>query len=285
VRLSGRLIQQAGQQMMIGVIMDITEEKKAAELLEQKVEDRTRELKQVNDQLKQFTYAASHDLQEPLRKISYFLDHLMDKLAPTLTDDTKKITERIQHTTGRMRGLIDDLLAYSNTTLGIVGFEDVYLTDTVHGVLDDMEATIIEKRATVNVEPLPRVKGDHRQLRQLFHNLISNALKYHKKGEAPQVHIYSREVRIADVNSPIAKELREEVYHQIAVKDNGIGFDPDDAERIFRIFQRLHGKAEYEGTGVGLAIVEKVVENHHGYSWAESKAGEGSTFYVLLPVN
>lgn len=284
IRLNGSLIQQQQQSMVIGTLMDITEEKKAAELLEQKVQDRTRELQQVNDQLKQFTYAASHDLQEPLRKISYFLDHLLVKLAPTLTEDSKKIAERIQHTTGRMRGLIDDLLAYSNTTLGITEFEAVPLAVTVEEVLDDLEATINEKGAVIKVEPLPTVKGDHRQLRQLFQNLISNALKYHKKGEAPLVQIRCQVISDVDENAIIPKDIRKEAFYKIEIKDNGIGFNPNDAERIFRIFQRLHGKAEFEGTGVGLAIVEKVVENHHGYIWAESNPGEGATFNLLLPV-
>ena len=268
-----------------GTSTDIHDQKLSADLLELKVEERTRELKQVNDQLKQFTYAASHDLQEPLRKISYFLDHLLAKLAPTLTEDTKKIAERIQHTTGRMRNLIDDLLAYSNTTLGITGFVDVNLNETVKDVLDDMEATTIEIGASVNVQQLPTVKGDQRQLRQLFQNLVSNALKYHKKNSTPEVQIRSKLVQGKDIDADLPEISNEMTFHEIHVQDNGIGFDPDDAERIFRIFQRLHGKAEYEGTGVGLAIVEKVVENHHGYIWAESEPGMGATFKVLLPAD
>jgi light-regulated signal transduction histidine kinase (bacteriophytochrome) len=182
-----------------------------------------------------------------------------------------------------MRSLIDDLLAYSNTTLGITGFVEVNLNEVVKEVLDDTEVTTIEKMAKVNVQQLPIVKGDQRQLRQLFQNLISNALKYHKKGEAPEVQILSRIVQGKDIEADIPGITHEMTFYEIQVQDNGIGFDPDDAERIFRIFQRLHGKAEYEGTGVGLAIVEKVVENHHGFIWAESSPGMGATFKVLLP--
>ncbi|HEU4903149.1 MAG TPA: PAS domain S-box protein, partial [Flavisolibacter sp.] len=195
VRLNGTLLHQKNNPTLIGTLMDITEEKRAADLLEQKIEERTRELKQVNDQLKQFTYAASHDLQEPLRKISYFVDRLLINLGGTLSDENKMITQRIQLTTGRMRTLIDDLLAYSNTTLGVTGFEEVALSVLVQGVLDDMEATVLEKGAQIRVWQLPAVNGDQRQLRQLFQNLISNALKYHKKGEAPQVQITSRKVQ------------------------------------------------------------------------------------------
>ncbi|WP_162944803.1 PAS domain S-box protein [Flavisolibacter nicotianae] len=283
VRLNGTMIDFLGSPTLVGTIMDITEEKKAAELLEQKIEERTRELKQVNDQLKQFSYAASHDLQEPLRKISYFVERLVVNLGQTLSEENRMITERIQLTTGRMRTLIDDLLEYSNTTLGTAVFEEVNLAAIVHSVLDDMEATLLDKKANVNVQPLSTVNGDHRQLRQLFQNLISNALKYHKKGEAPQLQILSRFVQGKEIESGIPEAIPDKMFYQIEVKDNGIGFDPDDAERIFRIFQRLHGKAEFEGTGVGLAIVEKVVKNHDGYIWAVSSPGAGATFNILLP--
>ena len=283
IRLNGKYIWEGGEpRSILGTVMDITEEKKAAELLEQKIDERTRELKQLNEQLKQFTYAASHDLQEPLRKISFFLDKLIFNIGPQLSEDNKRITERIQHTIGRMRNLINDLLAYSNTSLGVTGFEEVDLTSIVKEVLDDMEATLIEKGAVVNLHELPRVQGDPGQLRQLFQNLISNALKYHKKEEAPHVDISYTRVKGDDVDTYLPQEKRENTFYQIQVKDNGIGFDPDDAERIFQLFQRLHGKAEYEGTGVGLAIVQKVVDNHNGFIWAESELGRGAAFNVLM---
>jgi PAS domain S-box-containing protein len=284
IRLNGRYFKNGPDtQTLIGTIMDITEEKRAADLLEQKIEERTQELKQVNEQLKQFTYAASHDLQEPLRKISFFLDRLLTNLGPALSEENEKIAQRIQHTTGRMKVLIDDLLAYSNTTLGVTGFEDVKLGDIVKEVLDDMEATIIEKGAVVTVYELPVIKGNQRQLRQLFQNLISNAVKYQKRDETPRVEISSKQIRGDETDAPLSEDKKNNQYHLIEVKDNGIGFDPDDAERIFRLFQRLHGKAEYEGTGVGLAIVQKVAENHSGYIWAESRPGHGAKFKILLP--
>lgn len=283
VRLNGKYVYQDNQPMIVGTIMDITGEKKTAELLEQKVELRTQELKAVNEQLKQFTYAASHDLQEPLRKISFFLDRLLINLGPSLDDGNKKIADRIQHTTGRMRSLIDDLLAYSNTSLGVTRFSAVDLTNTIHNVLDDMEATIIEKEAHVKVGNLPTVKGDQRQLRQLFQNLISNALKYHKKDAAPKVYITSSAVKGEAAGITIPDEQKGETFYLVEVIDEGIGFEAEDAARIFGLFQRLHGKAEYDGTGVGLAIVQKVAENHSGYIWAESRSGVGATFKLLLP--
>lgn len=253
----------------------------AAEL-EQKVQERTEELRTVNEQLKQFSYAASHDLQEPLRKISFFLDRLLTNLGE-LSDDNRRIADRIQHTVNRMRSLIDDLLNYSNTTLGTTSFRQVDLTAIVKEVLDDMEATIIEKSADIKLESLPYFKGDQRQLKQMFQNLISNALKYHKKEEAPQVQISSRLVTGWQSEACMPVESSDAPFYEIQVKDSGIGFHQDDAERIFKLFQRLHGKAEYEGTGVGLAIVQKVVENHNGYICVESTPGEGATFKVLLP--
>jgi len=283
IRLNGILINQVKSPCLIGIVLDITEEKKAAEFLEQRIEERTRELKQANDQLKQFTYAASHDLQEPLRKISFFIDRLLTGVGPSINEENKKIADRIQHTTKRMRGLIDDLLDYSNTTLGTMGFEEVDLNTIVHEVLDDMEATINEKEAIIDLDTLPRVKGDPRQLRQLFQNLVSNALKYHKKDEKPHVVIQSKVVKDMDFKRKLPAENSEVAFYEINVSDNGIGFDQADADRIFGLFHRLHGRAEYEGTGVGLAIVQKVVENHHGYIRAVSEPGKGATFNLLLP--
>jgi PAS domain S-box-containing protein len=284
IRLNGKYIFENNQPVsLVGTVMDISNEKKTAELLEQKIEERTKELTQLNEQLKQFTYAASHDLQEPLRKITYFMDRLIVKISPTLDEEDKKITERISKTTERMRVLINDLLAYSNTSLGITGFQEVDLSTVVQEVLDDMEATIIDNGASVVYENLPKVTGDARQLRQMFQNLISNALKYHKIGEESRVHIGVNLVNAADIKN-IHLEDSSALYHLIQVTDNGIGFKNEDASRIFQLFQRLHGRSEYAGTGVGLAIVQKVVENHKGYIWAESEPGNGASFNILLPV-
>lgn len=284
IRLNGSLLRQDNVPYLIGTVLDITEEKEAAALLEQKIEERTAELQAANQQLKQFSYAASHDLQEPLRKITFFIDRLLSSLGPSLSEDNKRMADRIHHTANRMRHLIDDLLNYSNTTLGTTAFTEVDLSATVQEVLDDMEAVILQKSASVEVGELPRVQGDARQLKQLFQNLVGNALKYHKKDEAPHVTLHSCTVRGADKAEHVPAERRDERFYLIEVKDTGIGFSPEQAKSIFGLFHRLHGKSEYEGTGVGLAIVEKVVENHKGCIWAESSPGEGATFSVLLPV-
>lgn len=258
--------------------------KNAAEL-EQKVWERTEELRTTNEQLKQFTYSASHDLQEPLRKISFFLERLVSNIGPGLNESNRQIADRIQHTTQRMRHLIDDLLSYSNTTQGTTSFLDLDLMAIAKEVISDMEATIMEKNAEVKLQQLPQIKGDRRQIHQLFQNLISNALKYQRKGEIPVVQISSSIWLGKNENGNLSPETGDKMFYEIEVKDNGIGFDQDDAEKIFKLFQRLHGKAEYEGTGIGLAIVQKVVENHNGSITAESEAGQGATFKIKLPAS
>ncbi|HEX2534473.1 MAG TPA: PAS domain S-box protein [Chitinophagaceae bacterium] len=256
---------------------------RSAQDLEQMVEERTRELKQLNDQLKQFSYAASHDLQEPLRKINFFTDRLLSNLGTSIGDDNLRIAGRIQQTAGRMQTLIDDLLGYSNAALGTMGFREVDLGKITGEVLEDMEATILQKEAVIHTTPLPRVSGDERQLRQLFQNLIGNALKYHKPGEAPSVTIRYRLAEGRSFGERLPREAFGRSFHEIEVKDQGIGFAPEEAEQIFGLFQRLHGRAEYQGTGIGLAIAQRVVENHKGYIWAESVPGAGAAFRVLLP--
>jgi PAS domain S-box-containing protein len=273
-------------------VRDITREIEAeqalrttAAQLEQKVSERTEELRNTNEHLKQFTYAASHDLQEPLRKISFFVDRLLSNMKGNLTEDDKRITDRIKNTTGRMRSLIDDLLSYSNTSMGTTKFQEVDLNFIIKEVMDDMEATIIEKEAKITIQELPPVKGDVRQLKQLLQNLLSNALKYHKQREAPEVQISGAIVEGEETAACVPTEKRNRQYVEIKVKDNGIGFNQDYAEKIFGLFHRLHGKAEYEGTGVGLAIVQKVVENHEGFICVEGELGVGATFKVLLPAD
>ena len=268
----------------VGTLLDITEEKKTADLLEYKIEERTQELKQANEQLKQFTYAASHDLQEPLRKISFFLDRLLTGLGTSISEENKDTADRILKTTARMRNLIDDLLHYSNSTFGAVTFEDADLTVIAKEVLDDMEATILEKKAVIALSHLPVIHGDPRQLKQLFQNIISNALKYQKNTNTPEILITSdivkRETIVATGNEKIDKEK----FYKISLKDNGIGFEQEYADRIFKLFQRLHSKHEYEGTGIGLALVKKVVENHNGFITVESRPDVGTIFNIYFPL-
>lgn len=265
------------QDEVLVTFTDYTNIKKAQLQLEKLVE----ELRQSNIKLEEFAHAASHDLKEPIRKMHVFTDRLKNSLAERLNDDESKLLERVQDATQRMTVLVDDLLMYSQVSMKVHQTEDVDLNEKLQQVIADLEVPIEEKGARIEVEPLPVIKGYRRQLQQLFQNLLSNALKYSKPGVPPVITITATVA--TEGETPFALS-QDKTYHLIQVKDNGIGFEQVYAERIFQLFQRLHGKTEYPGTGIGLAIARKVVENHQGYIWAESKAGEGATFGVLLPV-
>lgn len=264
---------------IMGSFTDFTPLKKAQIQLEQSVE----ELKQSNTSLEEFAYVASHDLQEPLRKIHTFSDRLKQDLSESLNSNQQRMFERIENATQRMRQLIDDLLAYSNVSQKQRTFEPVDLKTVVKEVVNDLETSIEEKGAAINITELPVVNGDMRQLRQLFQNLISNALKYSRPDVAPQVTISSQQVNGVECKGFFAYTKPEQLFYLIEVKDNGIGFDQQDAQKIFQVFQRLHGRMEYEGTGIGLAIAQKVVTNHQGHICAEGETGKGATFKVYLP--
>ncbi len=252
---------------------DHTALKKLQVQLEQSIED----LKRSNSNLQEFAYAASHDLQEPLRKIHFFAERLQTSIAPLLKDEDKRMFKRMESATHRMRVLIDDLLAYSKVSVPTALQQEVDLHDVVQGVIADLEASINEKGATISSDALPVIKGDEVQLRQLFQNLLSNALKYSKQDVPPVIAIrYQKKEQ--KLNGA------EHLYHCISVTDNGIGFDQQYSDRIFQVFQRLHGKSEYPGTGIGLAIAQKVVSNHHGFIKAQSEPGAGATFTIYLPV-
>lgn len=183
-----------------------------------------------------------------------------------------------------MSTLIDDLLTYSHIGRGVSRFEPVDLNQVLALVLEDQELGIKERGAEIRIDPLPIVTGHRRQLQQLFENLLGNALKYSNPNAPVQIEITSRMMRGSEAPLPLGLQEKERQYHQIEVKDHGIGFEQEDAERIFNVFTRLHGNAEFKGSGVGLSIVRKVAENHHGYVWANSAPGEGAIFSVLLPV-
>jgi PAS domain S-box-containing protein len=241
-------------------------------------------LKRSNQNLEEFAHAASHDLKEPVRKISVFAERLEKGLKDRMTESEHDMFTRMRKATGRMTLLIDDLLTYSHMSLKMLEKEDVDLAAKLQLILSDLEVAIEEKQAVIQVNALPVVKGYKRQLQQLFQNLISNALKYSKPGVVPQITVRARVVTREEVRPNLPPEKNNPFYHLIEVEDNGIGFAQQYAEKIFHMFSRLHGNNEYAGTGVGLAIVRKVVENHDGYVWATSTPGEGATFCVLLPV-
>jgi PAS domain S-box-containing protein len=256
---------------LIHIFTDVTPIKETQLQLEKSVE----ELKRSNQNLEQFAYAASHDLKEPMRKIRLFSDRLKERLEEKLEEEHRHYFSRISQATDRMNTLIDDLLVYSSVSSGVVLDEKVNLEEIVKMVLEDLELEIEDNRANIKVGSLPTTKGHRRQLQQLFQNLIGNAIKYKKPDITTEVFISSR----------LINNEENKNYHLIEITDNGIGFESKDAERIFDIFTRLHGNAEYKGTGVGLSIVRKVAENHGGYIWAESNLGEGAIFKLVLPVH
>ncbi len=260
---------------------DHTVAKKAQYQLEKTIE----ELKRSNANLEDFAHAASHDLKEPIRKINYFSERLKHQFEALLDEEGAKTFERLQVASERMRLLVDDLLEYSHVSMLPREFEEIKLDEKIQKVLDDLELVIKEKGAKITVGKLPVIKGYKRQIQQLFQNLVSNALKYSKPGIAPEISITSQLTNGMGVPENLLMQDSNTDYHLIEVKDNGIGFEQMHAERIFQMFQRLHGNSEYKGTGVGLSIARKVVQNHHGAIKAESDPGKGSTFKVYLPVN
>jgi len=229
----------------------------------------TRELERSNQDLKEFATIASHDLKEPIRKIIGFGMRLKKDCSPYLDDKGKDYLERMERSAQKMQKFVDDLLQYSKATASSPRHHPVDLKEVIAQVLADLETLIETTHAQIEVGSLPVIECDRMQMTQLFQNLISNALKFHKKGEAPMILISHR--------------LLENGFHEIRVQDRGIGFDEKYRERIFKPFERLHGNSEYEGTGMGLAICKKIVQRHGGKLTAQSSLQEGTTFIVSLP--
>ncbi|HEY9744174.1 MAG TPA: response regulator [Coleofasciculaceae cyanobacterium] len=252
-----------------------------AQLLEQETRQ-SQELARSNAELQQFASIASHDLQEPLRKIQAFGDRLKTKCNEALTEQGRDYLDRMQNAAGRMQTLIDDLLMLSRITTKAQPFVPVDLAQVIQEVLSDLEVRIDETKGQVEVGRLPTIEADSLQMRQLLQNLIGNALKFHPKTEPPKVRIYSQLLNDEE-QQPTGNSITP-THCQIVVEDNGIGFDEKYLDRIFNVFQRLQGRSEYEGTGMGLAICRKIAERHGGSLTAESTPGQGATFIVTLPI-
>ena len=264
---------------LVNMYSDITATKQTQFRLENLVE----ELKKSNASLEEFTYAASHDLKEPIRKIRIFAERLKESHSANMDSEGKRILERLLTSSLRMRLLVDDLLSYSLITIHETEVEKVDLQEKVQQVLEDLEVEAEEKNALVHIGQLPVITGYRRQLQQLFQNLVGNALKYSKPGIAPIIHITSTVVPGHQIAQPVIPEDGSKNFYQIQIADNGIGFEQKNADKIFRIFQRLHDQSDYSGTGIGLSIVKKVIEKHHGYITVSSQPGIGSVFNVYLP--
>lgn len=279
---------------MIGTSQDVTHQKK----VEQELLLKSQELEVMNAELQKFVSITSHDLREPLRKIITFSSLLEKDYEDTLEDKGKMYVEKITRASQRMQNLIDDVLEFSRLTGSGHTFTKVDINDVVREVLTDLEVDIESSHANIIIRNLPVIEANAGQLGRLFQNLISNAIKFRRPDvvpeiqisgeilqayELPSLHSTVSEYEFAVLGDP--KFWDKERFCKISVKDNGIGFDESYLDRIFLIFQRLHGRTDYEGTGIGLAICKKVADIHHGIITARSKPGEGASFIVILPVS
>lgn len=275
-------------QMWVGTSTDIHDQKEFTNELEKLVQERTGELKQknadlekMNKELQAFTYISSHDLQEPLRKIQTFASRILDKEYQQLSETGKEYFTRMNDSASRMQLLIDDLLTYSRTTTSERKFEDTSLNDILETVKLDLRDEIQQKNAVIEAENLCRASIIPFQFQQLFYNIISNSLKFSRTDVLPRISITCA---LAE-GQRLTNEQLDAItrYYHIRFADNGIGFDQKYGERIFEVFQRLNGKSEYSGTGIGLAIVKKIVENHGGIIEATGQLNAGATFDMYIP--
>lgn len=247
----------------------LEEEARERKKLEEQLREQNRAFAQSNQELEQFAFVASHDLREPLRKLMSFTQLLGTGRYGQFDDKGNEFVGYIRDSAQRMESLLESLLRFSRVSSQGLSLEAVDLNEVMEEVSKDLQLTIEETRTALEVENLPSVSGDKTQLRQLLQNLVSNAIKYRKDDTPPQIHIRAESV--------------EPGFHDIHVSDNGIGFDMVYQDQIFEVFKRLHGKTEYSGTGMGLAICKKIAERHQGSIQARSEPGEGATFTVRLP--
>ena len=262
---------------IVGIARDLRESKRL-----QEVTLLAANLERSNKSLEEFANVASHDLQEPLRKVRAFGDLLRSESAHALNDESREYLDHMQDAAERMQGLISDLLSLSRITTKGQASVSVDLNKVTRQVLEDLEIRIEESGGEIDLGELPTIEADPTQMHQLMQNLVGNALKFHKDGDSPAVKIRGRHLNGANGHSPGESELHD--LCEITVEDNGIGFDEIYTDRIFTVFQRLHGRGSYEGTGIGLAICRRIVERHGGSITASSAPDSGSTFAVTLPI-
>jgi light-regulated signal transduction histidine kinase (bacteriophytochrome) len=252
-----------GEKYFQAIIRDITERKQAAEQMKKL----TQELERSNTDLAQFAYVASHDLQEPLRMVTSFVQLLQHRYQGKLDKNADEFISYAVDGASHMQRLINDLLKYSRVGTHGKNLEPTNFNIVISHALSNLSKTIKENDAIINIDHLPTIPADYTQLVQLFQNLISNAIKYHSK-KKPEI---------------LVKAINKGDFWLFSVRDNGIGIDKEYIDKIFIIFQRLYNKSRYPGTGIGLSICKKIVERHGGRIWVESKPGQGSTFYFTIP--
>lgn len=265
--------------------------REAEQVLEKQVLLRTQELEKLNtdllntnEQLKQFAYVASHDLQEPLRKINMFSDKLIHSNEANQSLVGREYLDKIMRAAKRMSTLINDLLNFSKLETRDSGFQRVNLNEVAEKIREDYEILIAQKQAVIRIDPLCIIEAVPLQMNQLVYNLVGNALKFTKENTPPVITIQSRFLSKEEVQGFHSLNAAWP-YCEIVFQDNGIGFDQQFAEKIFEIFQRLHGKLQYEGTGIGLALCKKIADHHQGEIYAMSQEGEGASFHIILPVS
>lgn len=278
----------AQEQKLVAINRNLEMEVRERKVSEEKVKELNHKLlenierlESANRDLDRFAFMASHDLQEPLRKMLMFSDRLQHKYQNVLDDEGRMFIKRIQYAGERMQALIKDILLFSKTSIEKPVFVDSNLNDILTDVLSELENVVVDKKAVIESQPLPTLTVNPVLMRPLFHNLISNALKYCKKNVNPVVKIFA-EFSSGTGNNGTGDEKGK--YCRIYIEDNGIGFDQKYSEQIFGMFKRLHLNSEFEGTGIGLALCKKIVEEHNGFITARSKVDEGSVFIISLPV-
>ena len=268
-----------GQRNIIGTNSDIT----AEHLASIEMQERNLELERSNNELASFNHVASHDLQEPLRKIQTFISRFSDIDKANLSENARGYLTKIEDSSSRMRVLIDDLLLFSRTNKSEKVFNETNLNELLENSKQEFSQVISDKQATITSENLPTTNVITFQIQQLFNNLIGNSLKYSKVNVPVKIHITSEVV--TDSDYPILNSKNNDKYYKIAFQDNGMGFEPEFSEKIFVLFNRLHPINEFPGTGIGLTICKKIAENHKGFLIAEGRPNEGATFILFLPKN
>lgn len=266
-----------GELVKTGVNYDITDQYEKT----LKLEESNIELKNINEELESFNNIVSHDLQEPLHKIQMFISRIEGSESDTISEKTKMYFSKIRLSANKMQTLLIDLVNYSRTIKGDKIFEDVDLTETIHRAIGELSSDVEDKNASIELSDLPKIRAISFQFDQLFINLISNSLKYSKDDVAPQINIYTEP--IAENVFCNDKLILDDEYHKIVIKDNGIGFKQEYAEKVFVLFQRLETSPKYSGTGLGLAICKRIVDNHSGYIKVDSEPNVGTSFSIYIP--
>lgn len=262
---------------IFGITHDVTKLKESEQNLELKVD----ELNRSNHELEEFAYVASHDLQEPLRKISTFGERLRSRCGDQLSEEGTVYLTRMLASAENMRVLIDNLLDFSRVTRMQHPFVRTDLRALIQQVIEELDLSIEDSHAFIDLQPMPDMEVNPVQMKQLFRNLLSNALKFQRPGVPLQISINSNKLSREEKEQFKLRSARN--YYKFVVSDNGIGFEEIYSERIFQLFQRLHGKAEYPGSGIGLAICRRIADNHAGMIAATSQPGKGATFTIILP--